>query len=163
MENIFKTFAKFNWIDKDTIYIQSNYIYNNCGIIKLDDTMMKKDFSGIKIKEFSAYLNVVFNYYIKKFNNNSFCSYVFSPTADEYNEIIKRSDEIVEIPFTCRNVTLNMCFNKNVLKNVIDIITNGKFKDIAFIAIDKENDICRLETTVAIYKGKTLVAFVAGI
>lgn len=168
-KNIFEVFAKFH--DNTTMYVNLTsdgyYISNNYALIKHDKSMLEEPSKGV-IKKEERPLERIYKNYEKAFElaEHFFCPriYEFSPSKAEYNNLIKKENTVnnaqykIRMELTDRDGYITFRYiDIRILKPVISIITNGKYKNITFKTIEAENN-----SYIVIYKENELVAIVMG-
>lgn len=168
-KNIFEVFAKSNKYNIMYVNLTSDgyYISNNYALIKHDKSMLEEPSKGVIKKEERA-LERFYKNYKKAFDLAEHFScpriYEFSPSKAEYTNLIKKENTVnnaqykIRMELTDRDGYITFRYiDIRILKPVISIITNGKYKNITFKTIEAENN-----SYIVIYKENELVAIVMG-
>ena len=171
--NVFKTFTNFHRC-YHTLYFENtkdgNYVGTDYAVIKFNEETMSKD-NQLAVKRKEMPLGNTFNRFIKEFDIAKMVHrkhvYRYFPSKTEYINLVKKAntvnDERYEIRMDLINdkgYTMFQYLDIRILKPVIDIITDGNFKNIHF---ETSPYINRFGQTIGVYKDNELVAIVAGI
>ena len=162
-KNIFEVFTKSN--EYNTMYVSSTsdgqYISNNYALIKLDDSMSKDSWEGILTKTMP--IERIYETFRKEIEESSRI-FEYTPTKREYSNMVKKENTVnnaeyeIRVDLTDKDGYITFRYiDIRILKPVISIITNGKYKNITFKTIEAENN-----SYIVIYKGTEPVGVVMG-
>lgn len=165
-KNIFEVFTKSN--KYNTMYVSSTpdgyYISNNYALVKLDDSMSKDSWDSILTKTMP--IERIYKTFRKEIEESSRV-FEYTPTKREYSNMVKKENTVnnaeyeIRVDLTDKDGYITFRYiDIRILKPVISIITNGKYKDITFKTIEKDENNPYID--IVIYKGTELVGVVMG-